>query len=115
MTALYCCYCKRTLEPSTSKARTAMTRDHIVPRHLGGRRTVPCCRQCNQIKGPLHPDAWRRVTDAYPQWWTRFRDHGELVETMRSDAWREHRRRQWLGKWPRDVVVARPPMCRGLV
>lgn len=110
----YCYYCQRTLTAPTDRARTAATRDHIIPRHMGGRRTVPCCRQCNALKGPLHIDDWRRIMAKYPEWWKRFNDRGELIEAERQAAWSEHRREQELGKWPRGVTVPRPALCRGL-
>jgi hypothetical protein len=91
-----------------------MTRDHIIPKKMGGRKTVPCCRQCNHIKGDMHPDRWRQVTERYPQWWRLFRGPHDLLEQLRADAWAHSRRRQQLGKWPRDVSVPRPSLCRGL-
>lgn len=113
-TGKHCCYCKRALQAPTSKSRTALTYDHVVPKHMGGRKKVPCCRQCNQLKGPLHPTYWRQITERYPQWWTRFRDHGDLLAQLRADAWAASRRRQQMGKWPRDVMVPPPNLCRGL-
>ena len=109
-----CHYCKRQLTAPNDRARTAATRDHVIPKHMGGKRTVACCRQCNSLKGPLHIAAWRRVMAKYPEWWKRFRSHGELIQAERLDAWREHRRRQELGKWPRAVSIPRPRLCRGL-
>jgi hypothetical protein len=81
---------------------------------MGGRRTVRCCRQCNQIKGPFHIEAWRGIMARYPEWWKRFQDFGDLDRQIRNDRWAEHRRRQEMGKWPRAVRVAPPPLCRGL-
>lgn len=114
MASRACHYCKRQLTAPSDRARTAATRDHIVPRHMGGRRTVPCCRQCNNLKGPLHIDAWRRIMAKYPDWWKRFRDRGELIEAERREAWLAHRRRQELGKWPRGLIVPRASLTRGL-
>jgi hypothetical protein len=110
----HCYYCKRMLTAPTDRARTAATRDHIVPKHMGGRRTVPCCRQCNSLKGPLSIDAWRRIMAKYPDWWRRFRDRGELIDAERLDSWQRHREKQARGRWPAGVRVPPPQLCRGL-
>lgn len=106
-----CHYCKRGLQ---RRGRLCATRDHIVPKHMGGAETVACCWHCNNMKGPMHIDAWRAAMARYPDWWKRFAHHGELLQAMRNDRWQEHRRRQSVGKWPRSVSVPRPSLCRGL-
>src|ERR1019366_203520 len=37
----------------------AKTKDHIVPRTRGGRKTVTCCHRCNTRKGSLSIDEFR--------------------------------------------------------
>lgn len=66
-----CHYCRRVLEPATSLSRLAYTRDHVVPRAMGGRETVPCCRYCNHLKGDTHLDVWDVFMRDNPEWWTR--------------------------------------------
>lgn len=48
-----CHWCKRRLTdaPAGGAQRpTDYTRDHIVPRALGGRQTVAACYRCNQVR-----------------------------------------------------------------
>lgn len=61
-----CCYCKRPMVPWTP---THPTRDHILPAHAGGTKTVPCCHQCNQIKGGRMPAEWFKFMNTNPNWW----------------------------------------------
>ena len=35
-----------------------MTKDHFLPKCLGGILKVYCCKTCNQLKGHLTPKAW---------------------------------------------------------
>lgn len=75
-----CCYCRRVLEAPTSRSRVAYTRDHLHPKWLGGQRTVPCCRQCNQLKGGMPLAAWQAFMDENPGWWRDLRyQRGEVV------------------------------------
>lgn len=78
-----CTYCRRELEKPRSRARTALTRDHVMPQCAGGRRKVRCCRQCNSLKGDIHPSAWRWFTANHPDWWRSFRTNAEVVAACR--------------------------------
>lgn len=109
-----CHYCKRRLTAPSDRARTAATRDHIIPRHMGGRRTVPCCRQCNSLKGPLHINDWREVMATYPRWWKLFQNRGELIEAQRRSVWIAAQRKRDADRWPSDIKVPLRPICRGL-
>lgn len=42
------------------------TKDHVVPRALGGTKVVWCCYACNQIKGNLEPWQFARLLGALP-------------------------------------------------
>jgi len=42
-----CCYCEITLTPNN------YTREHVIPKHRGGRIIKPCCKKCNFEKGGL--------------------------------------------------------------
>lgn len=75
-----CTYCKRELEKPTSRSRTAATSDHVMPASVGGQRKVRCCRQCNQLKGDIHPSVWRWFTEHYPAWWKTFQTNSEVVQ-----------------------------------
>ena len=44
-----CYYCRIPLSIGT------MTIDHWLPRCFGGKRLVPCCRECNSLKGNMVP------------------------------------------------------------
>lgn len=83
-----CCYCKRRLEAPTSPSRLAYTRDHVKPRAAGGTKTVPCCRQCNQLKGNLHPSVWRWFTINYPGWWKTFDTPAEVATVCRDISYK---------------------------
>ena len=37
------------------------TRDHIIPKSLGGKETVPACYRCNQAKGNLFLACFLRI------------------------------------------------------
>lgn len=78
-----CTYCRRELEGPRSRSRTAVTADHVMPRSVGGQRKVPCCRQCNGLKGDIHPSVWRWFTETFPGWWKTFRTNGEVVTACR--------------------------------
>lgn len=59
--AFICPYCLRTLEQRFTQGRpvsTFPTRDHVVPKSLGGRITIICCVRCNNQKGDMMPDEW---------------------------------------------------------
>lgn len=75
-----CTYCERPME-RRSRSRLAATRDHTWPKSWGGRITVPCCRQCNEIKGNMHPADWEAFMERFPEWWLRpeFRRIGDHV------------------------------------
>lgn len=79
-----CTYCKRQLAKPTSPSRTAMTRDHVMPKCVGGTRRVRCCRQCNGLKGDIHPSVWRWFTETFPGWWKSFETNGEVVTACRA-------------------------------
>lgn len=69
-----CCYwCQRQLESSTSPSGLAVTRDHVKPKSRGGRRTVLCCRACNNLKGDMTVDEWKRFMEQNPKWWRQWR------------------------------------------
>ena len=42
----------------------ATTKDHTVPRSRGGRKTVPCCRPCNSVKGDMDYDDWMLIVES---------------------------------------------------
>lgn len=57
-----CTYCGREL--STCSDDLFPTLDHFYPLHshfpmrLDHKNVVPCCKQCNQIKGGMNPKVW---------------------------------------------------------
>lgn len=42
-----CCYCEISLTPINR------TREHVIPKRVGGKIIMPCCRKCNEEKGGL--------------------------------------------------------------
>lgn len=42
-----CCYCENTLTEKT------FTKEHVVPKRVGGNILMPCCSDCNSEKGGL--------------------------------------------------------------
>lgn len=116
MTFGTCHYCKREMVDPKRRAKLSATRDHVTPRCQGGRKTVPCCRHCNHLKADMHPQRWAKVMNDFPRWWKTFHTHGDLIRAMRAKAMPQtakHERRVII-RWPVDVLVARPPLCRGL-
>lgn len=79
-----CTYCHRGLTGPRDRANTAMTKDHVMPKSVGGERKVRCCRLCNNLKGDIHPSVWRWFTDNHPHWWRTFRTNREVVEACRE-------------------------------
>jgi|GEM_PF-6781509 len=110
---LHCYWCKRDLMPPEARTRVAKTRDHVVPRCKGGRKTVPCCRQCNQLKGDWQPEYWREVMRIFPRWWKQFDHRGQLLMALKVRLAAHQREVAERGRWPRSVVIQRSPM-RGL-
>ena len=49
-----CVYCNK----------DANTRDHVVPKSLGGTKTVSCCARCNQAKSNLYLSDFLRIFTA---------------------------------------------------
>ena len=64
-----CRYCRRPLTNPLGSGTTAFTMDHVIPKVHGGRKMVPCCRACNEIKGDMTPDQWSHVMRTVPGWW----------------------------------------------
>ena len=79
----WCTYCRRGLTSPHDRAGTAATMDHVMPKSVGGRRKVPCCKACNQLKGDIHPSVWRWFTERFPGWWRQFRTNREVIEACR--------------------------------
>lgn len=50
-----------------------LTRDHVIPRSLGGSNgrsnIVMACEDCNSLKGDMKPEHWAVVMRDIPQWW----------------------------------------------
>lgn len=44
-----CFYCERKIKPKN------LTLDHFIPRSLGGKHLVLCCRECNTFKAAHSP------------------------------------------------------------
>jgi hypothetical protein len=74
-----CVYCRRELAGPRSRSRTAVTRDHVMPKCVGGTRKVRCCRQRNGLKGDIHPQVWRWFTEHHPGWWKTFETNSDVV------------------------------------
>jgi hypothetical protein len=62
-----CTYCHRRFGDAVRwhgrRRFLAEERDHVLPKALGGRVTVPCCSLCNRIKGSLLFDSLAEVQD----------------------------------------------------
>lgn len=78
-----CTYCRRELAGPRSRSRVAATSDHVMPKCVGGRRRVRCCRQCNGLKGDIHPSVWRWFTETFPAWWRTFETNREVIAACR--------------------------------
>ncbi|MBO9674435.1 MAG: hypothetical protein J7577_13390 [Sphingobacteriaceae bacterium] len=42
-----CCYCEIRLN------ETNYTREHVIPKRRGGKKVLPCCKECNYEKGGM--------------------------------------------------------------
>lgn len=62
-----CHWCGR--EMTYADPLLAPTRDHVIPRSVGGRSKVWACFGCNQLKGNMPLDAWVEVMRQVPEWW----------------------------------------------
>ena len=94
----FCAYCRRgplvQMRFGVKAGKLGYTDDHIFPQHLDSNtrgRTVPCCFQCNGLKGGLHPAEWFWFIDAFPCWWRDFATHKQVAEAIRV----ERVRRVW--------------------
>jgi hypothetical protein len=63
----YCHYCQRLM---VAYSDTHPTKDHVVPRSRGGRKTVMACITCNNTKGDMMPAEWSAFMLDNPLWWT---------------------------------------------
>jgi len=65
-----CCHwCGRQLVSSWCYSSLALTKDHVTPQSMGGKRTVLCCRACNQLKGSMSRGEWSSFMERNPKWW----------------------------------------------
>jgi len=104
-----CHYCKRTMVDPRRRANLSATRDHVIPKCLGGRKTVKCCRHCNNLKGDMMPDRWWRIMRDYPRWWKQFRHAGELkvaLHNERQAIFRQIRISKIQPAWPSNIRIA---------
>ncbi len=53
ITNLKCVYCETALISGSNTLSNSKTKDHVIPRHKGGRVVRWCCLACNQEKGGL--------------------------------------------------------------
>ena len=66
----HCGYCKRIIGPPTTPMKsTSFTKDHVTPKLNGGRKTIPCCHACNNLKGCMSIEVWRQFMKINPEWW----------------------------------------------
>lgn len=68
-----CTYCHRKMTPRSDGGPRAHTHDHIIPKSKNGKKTVPACWTCNNIKGDMLPDVWIAYMAAHPCWWEKVR------------------------------------------
>lgn len=68
---LPCHYCNRIMV--ADDPLLTPTRDHVLPKAIGGRgrnrMVVWCCFACNNLKGDMHPDFWEAIITTVPEWW----------------------------------------------
>lgn len=62
-----CTYCHRLFGSTVSYKRKSYflerNTDHVIPKAIGGKLTVPCCSLCNHIKGSLVFDSIADIQD----------------------------------------------------
>lgn len=83
----WCCYCKRGpllqgVAGGNNPGMTA-TRDHVASRADHGEGGwVPCCLDCNRLKGALLPGAWFAFIDLNPGYWRDFPQHAHVLRWL---------------------------------
>lgn len=68
-----CFWCNRTMAHRSQNSSLAETKDHVIPKAMGGTETVPCCKACNSVKGDRSPDEWATFMKENPEWWRLYR------------------------------------------
>ncbi len=58
-----CCYCECIMDFHNGFKPNSATKDHIIPKHKGGKITKPCCFECNQEKGGLMLDSYIQMLE----------------------------------------------------
>jgi 5-methylcytosine-specific restriction endonuclease McrA len=57
-----CPYCRTPMNYKPNKkeppGQFTATRDHVIPRHIGGNLVIVTCLRCNNDKGGETPDEW---------------------------------------------------------
>jgi hypothetical protein len=75
-----CCYCE------TSVPIAKVTREHIIPKHAGGRLVRPCCQACNREKGGMLLDEY--IVWLYAKyrldWTLNYREKRKLLLKLRN-------------------------------
>jgi hypothetical protein len=99
----HCHWCDRIMVVGTS---THPTRDHYMPRSVGGRKIVMACTTCNNIKGDMLPHEWRQFMADNPQWWLMPRT--QLKQARRSKATEEARHVRKIAAGFDAMVKGRP-------
>ncbi len=110
----HCTYCNRALL-APGRAKRSKTRDHVMPKSAGGRKTVLACRHCNNLKGDFYPEQWQRIMADHPQWWSKFHTRTDLLKaeaTRRNDLFHAPRVSRIQPAWPTDVFVPLRPLFR---
>lgn len=95
----FCCYCKRGLIRSEFGRGNSLTLDHVVPRAAKGRKRVPCCRDCNGLKGSLSAPDWFWFIKHHKRWWKTFRTSAEVAEVIRRERVRRVRAKEPQISW----------------
>lgn len=102
MTPSFCPYCDREMDTGAADARR--TKDHVIPRLLGGKTIVFACLKCNHDKAALPPSEWhhllQRAGDPRATHVARF-----LAERMREI---EEREPSWSREDPRIDLIDGP-------
>lgn len=103
---LPCHYCERLM---VAYSPTHPTRDHVIPASRGGRLTVWCCYQCNQIKGDMLPVEWAEYMLAYPSWWeTRPIKPHQHTQKNTPPTMGHYRQASGFNEWPWLNKLMRP-------
>lgn len=85
---------KRTQHEKMALPDTHATKDHVIPKVLGGRAWVWACFLCNTLKGDMTPDEWEAWRARHPGWYNADETTKLALKRKNSSALSQRRTRR---------------------